>query len=376
MALKGHLSEYQLSGLFEMLYRRRETGRLKVDYPNSHGIFFFKDGELLDARIGTLSGVQAIQVALSLPDSPFEFNSLIQPSSHMIVDPFHRVILDVLMPFGKDDPASGAGQAESAKAESLPATASTPATHGDAIPPVAPLANRREKAAVFAAGALATLSLNFNRTSLYLRQHALASGVVSVLVVAMAVTLVSLAGQSRRGDATVSPVASQNLAPVVSETALPAPATKDASSIDAMTDGLVGFDVTEQREPETQSQEFTAERRMNRERAKAEKNRARAAVAKNELPVPMPSPEPVSSSVKDIAPPVAPKKQETAGSSAQTITLLVEVENGRVSQASVANQRPGMGAYEAAALRIARQRRYSANTSGKQTVQIKVDQPK
>ena len=116
---------------------------------------------------------------------------------------------------------------------------------------------------------------------------------------------------------------------------------------------------------------------MNRERAKVEKNRARAAVAKNELPVSMPSPELVSSSsVRDVAPPDVPKKQETANSSAQTITLVVEVENGRVSQASVANQRPGMGAYEAAALRIARQRRYSANTSGKQTVQIKVDQPK
>jgi hypothetical protein len=56
-----------------------------------------------------------------------------------------------------------------------------------------------------------------------------------------------------------------------------------------------------------------------------------------------------------------------------TVRVILQVENGRVTQASIGNHKPGMEAYEALALRIARQRRYPAAASGQQTVMIKVD---
>ena len=53
----------------------------------------------------------------------------------------------------------------------------------------------------------------------------------------------------------------------------------------------------------------------------------------------------------------------------------MQIENGRVLKASIANHKPGMDSYEALALRIARQRRYPATTSGGETVTISVSRP-
>ena len=48
----------------------------------------------------------------------------------------------------------------------------------------------------------------------------------------------------------------------------------------------------------------------------------------------------------------------------------MQVENGRVLKASIANPKPGMESYEALALRIARQRRYASTVNGRETVTI------
>ncbi|MGI8838956.1 MAG: hypothetical protein ACR2H4_20310 [Pyrinomonadaceae bacterium] len=53
----------------------------------------------------------------------------------------------------------------------------------------------------------------------------------------------------------------------------------------------------------------------------------------------------------------------------------MKIENGRVSQASIANHKAGMDSYEALALRIARQRRYASKVTGEETVRIRLTQP-
>ena len=57
---------------------------------------------------------------------------------------------------------------------------------------------------------------------------------------------------------------------------------------------------------------------------------------------------------------------------AESVTVVMEIENGRVLRASIANPKPGLDGYEALALRIARQRRYSSQQKGRETVKIKV----
>lgn len=57
----------------------------------------------------------------------------------------------------------------------------------------------------------------------------------------------------------------------------------------------------------------------------------------------------------------------------ESIKVVMQIENGRVLNASVANHKPGMDNYEAMALRIARQRRYATTVTGGQTVTISVN---
>ena len=94
--LTGHLKEYPLSDVFGILRHQRKTGRLLIDYPASPCAFFFKDGELVDARMGAMEGLQAILLATNMPDSPFNFNPLIQPSEHSVNNSLRKLALGMI----------------------------------------------------------------------------------------------------------------------------------------------------------------------------------------------------------------------------------------------------------------------------------------
>ncbi|MBA2525748.1 MAG: tetratricopeptide repeat protein [Pyrinomonadaceae bacterium] len=67
--------------------------------------------------------------------------------------------------------------------------------------------------------------------------------------------------------------------------------------------------------------------------------------------------------------------EQKADAGFQAITVLVELKNGRVTYASVSNHRPGLEAYEASALRFARQRRFPIDKNGQESVVVKVSPP-
>jgi hypothetical protein len=69
------------------------------------------------------------------------------------------------------------------------------------------------------------------------------------------------------------------------------------------------------------------------------------------------------------------KQGAKANHSAGSIKVIMQIENGRVLKASIANHEPGMDGYEALALRIARQRRYPVNKTGAEAVTITVNKP-
>ena len=78
VVLTGHLSNYPLSDLVGILRLQRKSGRLLIEYPKGPATFFFQNGELIDARMNDLKGLQAICVALAQPEASFNFNPLIQ----------------------------------------------------------------------------------------------------------------------------------------------------------------------------------------------------------------------------------------------------------------------------------------------------------
>ncbi len=56
----------------------------------------------------------------------------------------------------------------------------------------------------------------------------------------------------------------------------------------------------------------------------------------------------------------------------QAIEVVLQIEHGRVTFASIAHPKPGLAAYEASALRIARRKRYPADKNGSESLVIKI----
>ncbi len=66
------------------------------------------------------------------------------------------------------------------------------------------------------------------------------------------------------------------------------------------------------------------------------------------------------------------ENQQKQDPNAQAITVLLEIKNGKISFASLAEQRPGLETYEATALRFARKLRYPSDRNGAELVVVRV----
>jgi hypothetical protein len=96
MALTGELSDFSLAELIELFCNQRKSGLLKVNYSPAPGLFYIKEGELVDARLGILNGEEAVYSALKLPNAAFRFSSDIAPLSRTIQEPWTRIVLEGL----------------------------------------------------------------------------------------------------------------------------------------------------------------------------------------------------------------------------------------------------------------------------------------
>ena len=272
IALTGHLNEYPLADLISILRRQSKTGRLLIEYAISPCSLYFAEGDLVDAQLGSMGGLQAVLVALSQPNASFNFNPLIQPPHHSINESSQKVILELLgcwdektinaEPFsGHEREISGNGTVVDATPIDVKVEALPKAKEVLALPPSPlELASRRRN-----------------------RRIIIASAVISLLVSFLTVI--------------------------------------------ALTRWLVKRDISA---------------------AFSEADQRRGAAREREL---------------------------FGGVNPQTVQVVVSVEKGRVARAKVLEHRPGMEAYEALAVWIARSRRYSVNASGQAAVTIAINPP-
>src|SRR5919199_294344 len=96
MALSGQLSDLSLAELIEFFCNQRKTGRLKIAYQRAPGYFYFDRGELVDAKIGALSGVDAVYYALTLENASFKFSTAFEATRRTIHQPWAHVALEGL----------------------------------------------------------------------------------------------------------------------------------------------------------------------------------------------------------------------------------------------------------------------------------------
>ena len=302
VVLTGHLSNYPLSDLVGILRHQRKSGRLLIEYAKGPATFFFQEGELIDARMNELTGLQAICVALAQPEASFNFNPLIQSPRRSIEPSFQRAVSEL---FGCWDetavqiestvsPASLEGSALASASRTLPGRRS----EFLALPP-APSSLVRPRSVLIA---------------------------VAISIVIGLSTVIAVTGAFKgKAAATIQPPPQTKIqpAPAAAPAEVPKPAVTAA----------------------VKSNHSTAERREE----KRNKQQEEARQAKESEAAPAPA-------------------QTT-----QSIKVVMQIENGRVLRASIANHKPGMDSYEALALRIARQRRFPATVSGGETVTITVN---
>ncbi|HSK64394.1 MAG TPA: DUF4388 domain-containing protein [Pyrinomonadaceae bacterium] len=275
IVLTGHLNNYPLSDLVGILRHQKKTGRLLIEYPKGPAMFFFQEGELVDARMNDLSGLQAICVALAEPDAAFNFNPLIPATRRSIEPQLQRAVSEL---FGCWDESALQLETTAAAKPELP-------RHSEplALPPAPPSSTLRQRPLVFLAAAV-------------------------LIGVGLSTVITVTGGFSANPPAVAAEVSQPS----------PSPSVSSVSSV--------------------------------------------ASVAPVR-PVAKPKPK---------AKPTADNTDDTE-QKLQSVKVVMQIENGRVLKASVANSKPGMESYEALALRIARQRRFAANVSGGQTVTISVN---
>ena len=283
VVLTGHLSNYPLSDLVGILRHQRKSGRLLIEYAKGPATFFFQNGELIDARMNELTGLQAICVALAQPEASFNFNPLIQSSRRSIEASLQRAVAEL---FGCWDESYAQIEATAA-----------PQPEVLALPPAPPALVRKRSWFLIAAAIVISVGLS------------------------IVIAIIGGLNNNAAAETAVQPSQSK-VAPVAAE--------PDAPKATVAT--VAKPNRTERREEK---------------RTKPEAKSEPEAVAEAQ---PVKEPEQTSQSIK----------------------VVMQIENGRVLKASIANPRPGMDTYEALALRIARQRRYPATVNGGESVTITV----
>jgi Domain of unknown function (DUF4388) len=272
VVLTGHLNNYPLSDLIGILRHQRKSGRLLIEYAKGPATFFFQNGELIDARMNELTGLQAIVVAMAQPEAAFNFNPLIQSSRRSIEPSLQRVVSELL----------GCWDESALQIEAKPVVTAVPARPEPLALPPAPRSSLAQQRSLFL--------------------------ITAVLIGVGLSTVIAVTG-GFKGETPAAPVSTAPVASIpASQPAPPEPVTKPI------------------RVP-------TVSKKKNTEK-----------------------PESDSKSISDP----------------QSIKVVMQIENGRVLKASIANSKPGMESYEALALRIARQRRYAPTMNGGETVTISV----
>ncbi|MFQ3580484.1 MAG: DUF4388 domain-containing protein [Chloracidobacterium sp.] len=121
MPLVGDLTDLALVDIIQINCVGRNTARLTVHYPIGDGVFYFADGEVVDARLGSLVGVEAVYKALEYDQGAFRIDTGIPAPTRTIFEPWANLIMEGLRLL--DEARAGRGEEGES---STPTPAATP----------------------------------------------------------------------------------------------------------------------------------------------------------------------------------------------------------------------------------------------------------
>src|SRR5689334_12991967 len=94
MALVGDLKDLALVDIIQINCIGRNTARLTVHYPTGDGVFYFQDGEVVDARFGELTGIDAVYQALRYNEGSFRIDTGIAAPMRSIFDNWANILME------------------------------------------------------------------------------------------------------------------------------------------------------------------------------------------------------------------------------------------------------------------------------------------
>jgi hypothetical protein len=328
VVLTGHLSNYPLSDLIGILRHQRKTGRLLIEYAKGPASLFFESGELVDVRLNELNGLQAICVLLAQPEASFNFNPLIKSSRRTIEPSFQRVVSEL---FGcwDDSPLEIESHLSRETIQlSTNETAERPAGSLEGI--------KHERLALPPAR-----FVKVEQRSLLL----IAAGVLIIIGIS---SVIAVTGTFKNAE----PRTLAANEPSGANAQAGSPTSNQLKSAEATSRGVVSRgsrSVSNQQHRDNKSQ--------GNKTADLSDSTGSETKSKTE-----------SSTFTSSA-------KADPGSASGAIKVVMQIENGRVLKASIANHAPGMDSFEALALRVARQRRYPTSKNGAETVTVSVNKP-
>ncbi len=343
MALTGQLSDMSLAELIEFFCNQRKTGRLKIDYQRGHSVFFIKEGELVDAKVGALSGPEAVYYSLTLPNAAFDFSPEVLPTRRTINEPWTQVVLEGLRRLDEGlspsdaDAFVGCAHSETEMAVMMDHVERLGEQNGgkDA---------GQNVASSDSSNALPSFMVDGVAEAGGSRKKWMVLGAVASVVIACAVAAIPLVGGSgslpaESGAASLAP------APPPAAPSEPAPAEAVAPPN--------GEAVSAPASPNPAAEAARREREERERRRRKAEDEARKEAA--EAAKAAPTPAPVAAGPKSVK-----------------VSIAYD-ENGRVTQASVAGATPGAEAFGGTAVRIARGKRFPAGKAGTTVVTIPVN---
>lgn len=374
MSLNGQLSDLHLSELIEFFCNQRKSGRLKIDYALAPGVFFIKDGELVDAKVGALNGKDAVFFALSLPSAAFDFNAGMNSSRRTINDPWASVVLEGLrridegvMPqfdvFRGDEELDEATldylhcleDSKDAEVAAAAKKAATAAQTSEANPTSG--AKSSADAPATPNEQPAPLSMTVEASHGGGRSKAMVACVVVALVVVCAVAAIPVSRHFARKDAPAATTATTTTT-TANNTSTGTTVSNDNPASDAAATAPAEANPTDaaaaQDAARHEQQQRDARDRARKLREEAARNAAQDQTATG-----------------DAAKPVAPA---APASGPKTVRVSINYdEAGRVTQASAVGTSPGAEAYAATAVRIARSRHFAPGKAGATVVTIPIN---
>lgn len=345
VVLTGHLDDQPLPDLIRRLRVLKKSGRLQVEYADAPGAFFFENGQLVEAQLGTLRGVEALYAALSLDGASFNFNPLVRPPERNIDRQGQQFIQDLIESPRRE--ALAEIKVAGGELEPTAAMSSLPQSAPRQLPAAAELMAPLEERLTAVEEAIVTTSHRFSRERLI---YAVIIGFLAGL--SLITTLSVIFGPLRSESASA-------------KRSVASPPLNDAAN------GAAGGEAARASSEVAAGKEQQGAGSSGRERGGAppasdSNRRSEPATEQSQTPAP------VSASATAATRGARKAGGDSSARGGYVVQVLVEVKNGRVTDARVWRPRPGAGAYESAALKTARERRYPEGFNGGERLRIRV----